>query len=137
MELLTLRRSFASREEAKPPNILATVVDSIKAKVARSPATKKRKAPLLSKRSHPFHLRFFFLNPGTFSKNAFFFLPLPSFSWLASGRGCRSSSLTFATTVKFSTCATFSAARSLLRSLRPPPRFFLPVLAVQSRLDDL
>ncbi|MGR5906891.1 hypothetical protein ACT7DL_02485 [Bacillus paranthracis] len=51
-----LEAFFASREEAKPPNILATVAGfHKKAKVARSPATKKKKKPrFLSKRSHPF-----------------------------------------------------------------------------------
>ncbi|WP_404442043.1 hypothetical protein [Bacillus sp. RC252] len=66
-----LEALFASWEEAKPPNILATVASlQQKAKVARSECKAK---PLFS------YLRFFFffLNPGTFSKNPFFFLPLP------------------------------------------------------------
>ncbi|HDR4902427.1 TPA: hypothetical protein QCR38_004731 [Bacillus cereus] len=51
-----LEALFSSREEAKPPNILATVAGfQQKAKVTRSQATnKKEKAPLLSKRSYPF-----------------------------------------------------------------------------------
>ncbi|MBE7096928.1 hypothetical protein FTO65_14490 [Bacillus cereus] len=65
-----LEALFAPREEAKPPNILAT--------------NKKEKAPLFIKAKPSFsYLRFFFffLNPGTFSKKPFFFLPLllPSF----------------------------------------------------------
>ncbi|MEM5647513.1 hypothetical protein AAHH72_27240 [Bacillus cereus] len=51
-----LEALFASREEAKPPNILATVAGfQQKAKVTRSQATKKKKKPRFSsKRSHPF-----------------------------------------------------------------------------------
>ncbi|MCC2424615.1 hypothetical protein [Bacillus wiedmannii] len=77
-----LEAFFASWEEAKPPNILATIAGfQQKAKVARSQATnKKEKAPLFIKAKPLFsYLRFFFffLNPGTFSKKPFFFLPLP------------------------------------------------------------
>ncbi|EJR48783.1 hypothetical protein IIM_03960 [Bacillus cereus VD107] len=64
---------FTSWEEAKPPNILATVAGF---------QQKRKTAPLFIKAKPLFsYLRFFFffLNPGTFSKNAFFFLPLPSF----------------------------------------------------------
>ncbi|MCU5379881.1 hypothetical protein OCA08_22395 [Bacillus cereus] len=51
-----LEALFASWEEAKPPNILATVARfHKKAKVARSQATKKKKKPRFSsKRSHSF-----------------------------------------------------------------------------------
>lgn len=51
-----LEALFASREEVKPPNILATVAGfHQKAKVARSQATKKKEwLRFLSKRSHPF-----------------------------------------------------------------------------------
>ncbi|WP_141556251.1 hypothetical protein [Bacillus wiedmannii] len=51
-----LEALFASREEAKPPNILATVAGfQQKAKVARSQATNKKEKPrFLSKRSPPF-----------------------------------------------------------------------------------
>ncbi len=99
--------------------------------MARSQVTnKKKKAPLFIKAKPPSsYLRFFFffLNPGTFSKNAFFFLPLPSFfpGWLADA-DADPLPLPLPPRSNFLPVPR-SPPRSLLRSLRPP-RFFLPVL---------
>ena len=54
-----LEAPFASREEAKPPH--SPLAGFIKAKVARSPATKKKKKPRFSSKQPSFsYLRFSF-----------------------------------------------------------------------------